>query len=82
MAVVETPKSELRQNNTHIGIDWENDLSQTLDRGLVGGSDASAACGRESELSEWQWSKFRERTASRKFRVPQQDLGEGGSKPG
>ena len=38
-----------------------------------GGSDASAARGGYSELSEWQWSKFRERTANRKFREPQQE---------
>ena len=37
------------------------------------GSDASAACGRTSELSAWQRSKFRERTANRKFRAPQQE---------
>ena len=37
------------------------------------GSDASAAGGRISELSEWQRSKFREQSANRKFRAPQQD---------
>ena len=37
------------------------------------GSDASAACGRYSELSEWQRSKFREPSANKKFRAPQQD---------
>ena len=44
------------------------------------GSDGSAASGGRSDRSEWQRSKFRERTANRKFRVPQQgdslDLGE------
>jgi len=39
----------------------------------VRGSDASAAGGGWSELSEWQRSKFRERSANRKFRAPQQD---------
>ena len=44
------------------------------------GSDPTAAGGGGREGSEWQRSKFRERTANRKFRVPQQgdslDLGE------
>jgi len=42
-------------------------------RNMPGGSELSAACGRFSEASEWQRSKFRERTASKKFWVPQQD---------
>ena len=37
------------------------------------GSDANAACGGGSELSAWPRSKFYERTASEKFRAPQQE---------
>ena len=37
------------------------------------GSDASAAGGGCSELSAWQRSKFRERTANGKFRAPQRE---------
>ena len=58
------------------------DYSQSFDGGRKGGSDGSAASGGRSDLSEWQRSKFCERTANRKFRAPQQDPGEGGSKPG
>ena len=36
------------------------------------GSDPTAAGGGGREGSEWQRSKFRERIANRKFRVPQQ----------
>ena len=41
----------------------------------VQGSEGSAAGGRESDLSEWQRSKFRERIASKKFWAPQQEAG-------
>jgi len=38
------------------------------------GSDTTAAGGGRREWNEWQWSKFREQSANKKFRVPQQEI--------
>jgi len=42
MAVIETPKPELRQNNTHRGIHSESDNSRSPDGGRVGARGRAA----------------------------------------
>ena len=47
--------------------------ARKIRKNRLGGSDGSTACGRKSDLSEWQRSKFCERKANREFWAPQQE---------